>query len=100
MSLRTHPGRYSNPTHMRMTEEVGGGTGERGKKSSMERNINWEKGGAQPRHGRQQCFVCKHMWCVFMIAGRRLQMMNVVSTCQEMTQTDGQIKGALSDKDS
>lgn len=59
MSLRTHSRRHSNPTHMRMRKDAKGPTG--GKKSSMERNSNWKKLGF--------LFVCKHVWCVFMIAG-------------------------------
>lgn len=66
MSLRTHPGRYSNPTHMRMTEEVGGGHWrEREEKLNGKKHQLGER--RCPTQTRQAAVFClqAHVVCVY-----------------------------------
>lgn len=62
MTLRTHSGRHSKPTHMRMTEGAKGALEGKGRKAQGKK-YHTKKVGAQPKHCSRLafCSVYEHM---------------------------------------
>jgi hypothetical protein len=72
MTLRTDSGRYSKPTHMRMTEGAKGALEGKGRKAQGKK-YHRKKVGAQPKHCSRLAFALFTSTCdVFMVAGRHV----------------------------